>query len=139
MIFGDAAGAILLRAGGIDEPGALGPMILGSDGAVVVVGLALVVLPATIGPAGAQAAPAAQSASTPMTAAVYTGIVGSAKPDASGNVTVSLSTGQRIELPAKYLSLVKSADRGSERRSVTLLQDAVPRLLSSSDYRVTRM
>ncbi|MGW6568394.1 beta-ketoacyl-ACP synthase III [Streptomyces sp. NPDC054975] len=31
-IFGDGAGAVVLRAGEPDEPGALGPLILGSDG-----------------------------------------------------------------------------------------------------------
>ncbi|MEU9857881.1 beta-ketoacyl-ACP synthase III [Streptomyces sp. NPDC047974] len=31
-IFGDGAGAVVLRAGDPDEPGALGPMVLGSDG-----------------------------------------------------------------------------------------------------------
>ncbi|GGQ48989.1 beta-ketoacyl-ACP synthase III [Streptomyces mutabilis] len=31
-IFGDGAGAVVLRAGEPDEPGALGPMVLGSDG-----------------------------------------------------------------------------------------------------------
>lgn len=31
-IFGDGAGAIVLRAGDPDEPGALGPFVLGSDG-----------------------------------------------------------------------------------------------------------
>lgn len=31
-IFGDAAGAVLLRAGSADEPGAIGPCVLGSDG-----------------------------------------------------------------------------------------------------------
>ncbi len=33
MIFGDGAGAVVLRAGEHDEPGALGPFDLGSDGA----------------------------------------------------------------------------------------------------------
>lgn len=33
VIFGDAAGAVVLSAGSPDEPGALGPMVLGSDGA----------------------------------------------------------------------------------------------------------
>ncbi|NEA97776.1 beta-ketoacyl-ACP synthase III [Streptomyces sp. SID13726] len=33
IIFGDAAGAVVLRAGDPDEPGALGPVRLGSDGA----------------------------------------------------------------------------------------------------------
>lgn len=32
MIFGDGAGAVVLRAGSPDEPGALGPFDLGSDG-----------------------------------------------------------------------------------------------------------
>jgi 3-oxoacyl-[acyl-carrier-protein] synthase III len=32
MIFGDGAGAVVLRAGDPDEPGALGPFDLGSDG-----------------------------------------------------------------------------------------------------------
>jgi 3-oxoacyl-[acyl-carrier-protein] synthase III len=31
-IFGDGAGAMVLRAGDPDEPGAIGPMVLGSDG-----------------------------------------------------------------------------------------------------------
>lgn len=31
-LFGDGAGAMLLRRGSADEPGALGPMVLGSDG-----------------------------------------------------------------------------------------------------------
>lgn len=31
-IFGDGAGAVVLRAGDLDEPGALGPVVLGSDG-----------------------------------------------------------------------------------------------------------
>ncbi|MFE9043687.1 beta-ketoacyl-ACP synthase III [Streptomyces sp. NPDC007818] len=31
-IFGDGAGAVVLRAGRADEPGALGPFVLGSDG-----------------------------------------------------------------------------------------------------------
>ncbi|MFJ6718372.1 MULTISPECIES: beta-ketoacyl-ACP synthase 3 [unclassified Streptomyces] len=31
-IFGDGAGAVVLRAGAVDEPGALGPFDLGSDG-----------------------------------------------------------------------------------------------------------
>jgi 3-oxoacyl-[acyl-carrier-protein] synthase-3 len=31
-IFGDGAGAVVLRAGGADEPGAIGPFSLGSDG-----------------------------------------------------------------------------------------------------------
>lgn len=31
-IFGDGAGAVVLRAGRADEPGALGPQVLGSDG-----------------------------------------------------------------------------------------------------------
>jgi 3-oxoacyl-[acyl-carrier-protein] synthase-3 len=31
-IFGDAAGAVVLRAGEPDEPGAIGPLLLGSDG-----------------------------------------------------------------------------------------------------------
>ncbi|MFH8489221.1 beta-ketoacyl-ACP synthase III [Streptomyces longisporoflavus] len=31
-IFGDGAGAVVLRSGGADEPGALGPPVLGSDG-----------------------------------------------------------------------------------------------------------
>ncbi|MEU5366086.1 beta-ketoacyl-ACP synthase III [Streptomyces sp. NPDC005925] len=31
-IFGDGAGAVVLRAGEPDEPGALGPLVLGSDG-----------------------------------------------------------------------------------------------------------
>ncbi|WP_413760376.1 beta-ketoacyl-ACP synthase III [Streptomyces sp. MMBL 11-3] len=31
-IFGDGAGAVVLRAGAPDEPGALGPLVLGSDG-----------------------------------------------------------------------------------------------------------
>ncbi|GHE15892.1 beta-ketoacyl-ACP synthase III [Streptomyces alanosinicus] len=32
-VFGDGAGAVLLRGGTLDEPGALGPFVLGSDGA----------------------------------------------------------------------------------------------------------
>ncbi|MEU6201632.1 beta-ketoacyl-ACP synthase III [Streptomyces sp. NPDC047061] len=32
VIFGDGAGAVVLRAGSADEPGALGPVVLGSDG-----------------------------------------------------------------------------------------------------------
>ncbi|WP_409055269.1 beta-ketoacyl-ACP synthase III [Streptomyces sp. SYP-A7185] len=32
VIFGDAAGAVVLRAGGSEEPGAIGPIRLGSDG-----------------------------------------------------------------------------------------------------------
>lgn len=31
-IFGDGAGAVVLRAGNMDEPGAIGPFVLGSDG-----------------------------------------------------------------------------------------------------------
>ncbi|MGW7199388.1 beta-ketoacyl-ACP synthase 3 [Streptomyces chryseus] len=31
-LFGDGAGAMLLRSGSVDEAGALGPMVLGSDG-----------------------------------------------------------------------------------------------------------
>lgn len=34
VIFGDAAGAVVLRAGERDEPGAVGPVRLGSDGAL---------------------------------------------------------------------------------------------------------
>ncbi|MFI9630285.1 beta-ketoacyl-ACP synthase III [Streptomyces sp. NPDC052042] len=33
VVFGDGAGAVVLRAGRADEPGALGPLDLGSDGA----------------------------------------------------------------------------------------------------------
>ncbi|MFF7172876.1 beta-ketoacyl-ACP synthase III [Streptomyces pseudovenezuelae] len=33
-IFGDGAGAVVLRSGGPDEPGALGPSLLGSDGSL---------------------------------------------------------------------------------------------------------
>ncbi|RPE39188.1 3-oxoacyl-[acyl-carrier-protein] synthase III [Streptomyces sp. Ag109_O5-1] len=33
VIFGDGAGAVVLRAGHVDEPGAIGPMVLHSDGA----------------------------------------------------------------------------------------------------------
>ncbi|MER6522856.1 beta-ketoacyl-ACP synthase 3 [Streptomyces sp. NPDC001553] len=33
MLFGDGAGAVVLRSGHCDEPGALGPFVLGSDGA----------------------------------------------------------------------------------------------------------
>lgn len=32
VIFGDGAGAVLLKAGAADEPGAIGPVVLGSDG-----------------------------------------------------------------------------------------------------------
>ncbi len=32
VIFGDGAGAVVLRAGAADEPGAVGPCVLGSDG-----------------------------------------------------------------------------------------------------------
>jgi len=32
VIFGDGAGAVVLRAGNADEPGAVGPCVLGSDG-----------------------------------------------------------------------------------------------------------
>lgn len=32
VIFADGAGAVVLRAGSADEPGALGPLVLGSDG-----------------------------------------------------------------------------------------------------------
>jgi 3-oxoacyl-[acyl-carrier-protein] synthase III len=32
VIFADGAGAVVLRAGDADEPGALGPLVLGSDG-----------------------------------------------------------------------------------------------------------
>lgn len=32
VIFGDGAGALVLRAGAADEPGAIGPCVLGSDG-----------------------------------------------------------------------------------------------------------
>lgn len=32
VIFADGAGAVVLRAGGADEPGTLGPVVLGSDG-----------------------------------------------------------------------------------------------------------
>jgi 3-oxoacyl-[acyl-carrier-protein] synthase III len=35
MIFGDGAGAVTLRAGPPDEPGAVGPFDLGSDGALM--------------------------------------------------------------------------------------------------------
>ncbi|MFJ6623639.1 beta-ketoacyl-ACP synthase III [Kitasatospora sp. NPDC091335] len=34
VLFGDAAGALLLRAGEADEPGALGKVVLGSDGSL---------------------------------------------------------------------------------------------------------
>ncbi|MEU1089961.1 beta-ketoacyl-ACP synthase III [Streptomyces sp. NPDC005576] len=34
VIFADGAGAVVLRAGDPDEPGAIGPMVLGSDGAL---------------------------------------------------------------------------------------------------------
>ncbi|MCH0540959.1 ketoacyl-ACP synthase III [Streptomyces sp. MUM 203J] len=32
VIFADGAGAVVLRAGAVDEPGAVGPLVLGSDG-----------------------------------------------------------------------------------------------------------
>ncbi|MFE7901997.1 beta-ketoacyl-ACP synthase III [Streptomyces sp. NPDC057424] len=32
VIFADGAGAVVLRAGSVDEPGAVGPLVLGSDG-----------------------------------------------------------------------------------------------------------
>ncbi|WP_411104995.1 beta-ketoacyl-ACP synthase III [Streptomyces sp. cmx-4-9] len=34
VIFGDGAGAVALRAGDADEPGAVGPLVLGSDGSL---------------------------------------------------------------------------------------------------------
>lgn len=42
VIFGDGAGAVVLRAGTADEPGAIGPFVLGSDGA----GAELIMVPA---------------------------------------------------------------------------------------------
>ncbi|GHD88863.1 3-oxoacyl-[acyl-carrier-protein] synthase 3 protein 3 [Streptomyces naganishii JCM 4654] len=42
VIFGDGAGAVVLRAGTPDEPGALGPLLLGSDGT----GVDLITVPA---------------------------------------------------------------------------------------------
>ncbi|SCF38338.1 beta-ketoacyl-ACP synthase III [Micromonospora mirobrigensis] len=38
-IFGDGAGAVVLRAGGPGEPGAIGPVDLGSDGSLVELGM----------------------------------------------------------------------------------------------------
>lgn len=54
-IFGDGAGAVLLRAGRPDEPGAVGPFVLGSDGAQA----ELIMIPAggSRRPVGTQAGP----------------------------------------------------------------------------------